>query len=584
MKYSELAEIYDKLESTSKRLEKTWVISRLLQKTSEEEVDKIILLLQGRVFPIHDETKIGVSDRLVIKAISTATGATADKIEKEWKEIGDLGRVCEKLVGKKSQATLFSKDLTVDKVFSNIKNLATMEGSGSVDQKVKSIAELLSLAKPLEARYVIRTVLEDLRVGIGTGSLRDAIVWAFFEDQAKIHYNNEEKSIEPENREEYKKLVASVQAAYDLKADFGQVAKLIIKKGTKAFDELELQTGSPVNVMLYQKAQGLEDAFERVGKPCAFEYKYDGFRIQIHKEKDKIKIYTRRLEEVTAQFPEVVRYAKDHIKTDNCILDAECIGYDPKTGKYLPFQTISQRIRRKYEIEKMAQDFPVEVNVFDILLLECQNMLTEPYINRRKAIEKIIKPKVKQLVLAKQIVTSDLQEAQEFYEAALADGQEGVMAKNLESPYQPGSRVGFGVKVKPVMESLDLAVVGAEWGTGKRSGWLTSLILACRDGNEFLEIGRVGTGLKELEEEGMSFEEMTNLLKPFIVSESGKIVAIKPSIIIEVHYEEIQKSPTYSSGYALRFPRFIRLRNDKPLREVSDIDLVEELYYTQHKG
>jgi len=588
MKYSELAGTYEEMEKTSKRLEKTHIISRFLKKTKEEDIDQAILLLQGRLFPLWDETKIGVSDRLVIKAISATTGLSPEKVEEEWKKLGDLGLVAEKLVQKKTQATLFSKELTVDKVFDNLRKLPTLEGEGSVDQKIKLIAELLSSAKPLEARYVVRTVLEDLRVGVGAGSIRDALVWAFFDNKVKVNYDNEKKAINPDNREEYNRLVKAVQHAFDLKADYGKVARMIMKKGEKAFGELTLDAGSPINVMLYQKAKNLEEAFERVGKPCAIEFKYDGFRMQIHKKagktdgaKNEIKIFTRRLDEVTKQFPEVVEFVKKCVNAKEFILDSEAVGYEPESGNYLPFQSISQRIKRKYDIEKMAKEFPVEVNVFDIIQYEGKSLLSTPFIERRKIIEKIIAPLPKKLVLAKQIITDNMKEAEAFYKEALKVGEEGVMVKNLQGIYQPGSRVGFGVKVKPVMESLDLVIVGAEWGTGKRGGWLTSYVLACRKSHQFLEIGKVGTGIKELEEEGVSFKELTKLLKPLIVSEEGKVVKIKPEIIIEVNYEEIQKSPTYTSGYALRFPRFIRLREDKALSDVADLNLVEDLYRAQ---
>ena len=581
MKYSELADIYESLEKTSKRLEKTYIISRLLKKTKEDDIDKIVLLIQGRLFPLWDETKVGVSDRLVIKAISISTGNSPEKVEDEWKKIGDLGLVAEKLVQKKSQVTLFSKELTAEKVFDNLRKLPGQEGAGSVDQKIKIIAELLSSAKPLEARYVIRTVLEDLRVGVGSGSMRDALVWAFFDKKVKINYDDKEKSINPDDREEYNKLVEAVQHAFDLKADYGEVAKMMMKKGEKAFGELVLEPGIPINVMLYPKSKNLSDAFEAVGKPCALEYKYDGFRMQLHKKGNEIRIFTRRLDEVTRQFPEVVEYVKKFVDAKEFILDSEAVGYEPKTGNYLPFQSISQRIKRKYDIDKMAKEFPVEVNVFDIILFEGKSLLKEPFINRRKIIEKIITPQQKKLVLAKQIITDNLKEAEDFYKQALKAGEEGVMAKNLQGDYHPGRRVGYGVKVKPVMESLDLVIVGAEWGTGKRSGWLTSYVLACRKTDKFLEIGKVGTGIKELEAQGVSFEELTKKLKPLITSEEGKIVRIKPEVIIEINFEEIQKSPSYNSGYALRFPRFVRLREDKGLSDVSDLKLVEELYYGQ---
>ena len=581
MKYSELSSIYEALEKTSKRLEKTFIISKLFKKTRDADIDKIVLLTQGRLFPLWDETKLGVSDRLVIKAISVATGISPAKIENEWKGLGDLGLVAENLVQKKSQATLFSRDLTADKVFTNLRKLPTLEGHGSVDQKIKVIAELLSSAKPLEARYVVRTVLEDLRVGVGTGSIRDALVWAFFGKKIKVNYDEKEKTVSPDSRKEYNRLVEAVQHAFDLKADYGEVAKMIMKKGEKAFGELVLEPGSPINVMLYQKVNDLSEAFERVGKPCAFEFKYDGFRMQIHKKGKTIKLFTRRLDEVTRQFPEVVEYVKKFIKAKGFILDSEAVGFNPKTGKYLAFQAISQRIKRKYNIQQMAKDFPVEVNVFDIMSYEGKNMLKEPFNERRRILEKIVSPHKKKLVLAKQIITSDLREAEKFYKEALKVGEEGVMAKNLKGIYKPGSRVGYGVKVKPVMESLDLVIVGAEWGTGKRSGWLTSYVLACRKHGKFLEIGKVGTGIKELEKQGVSFEQLTKLLGPHIIKEEGKTVRIKPHIIIEVKYEEIQKSPTYASGYALRFPRFVRLRQDKALSDVSDLSLVHDLYKGQ---
>jgi DNA ligase-1 len=286
---------------------------------------------------------------------------------------------------------------------------------------------------------------------------------------------------------------------------------------------------------------------------------------------------------VTSQFPEVVEYIGKFVDADSYILDAEAVGFDRRTKKYLPFQSISQRIKRKYDIDRLAQEFPVELNIFDILKLDDKSLLKTPFRERRLLLDRIVKIAPYKVVVAKQLVTADAEEAGEFYKEALASGNEGVMFKNLEGIYKPGSRVGYGVKVKPVMESLDLVIVGAEWGEGKRSGWLTSLMLACYDPDTgaFLEIGKVGTGMKEKAELGVSFEEITNLLKPNIIKEKGRQVSIKPSIVVEVNFEEIQKSPTYSSGYALRFPRVMRIRDDRVPEECSDLSLVEDLYSTQ---
>ncbi len=922
MQYKVLVETYDKLESTSKRLEKTYIISGLLKKTKLDDLEVTVLLLQGRLFPGWDESKIGVASRLILKAINVASGINQNKIEQEWKETGDLGKVAENLIGKKSQSTLFSKELSVKKVFENLRKLAELEGIGTVDKKIKLIAELLTSASPKEAKYIVRTVLEELRIGIGEGSLRDALVWAHV-PSVKITYNKEENKVElsKEERKEYNKAIERVQHAFDITNEFAIVATALKKDGLKGLKDISLIPGKPIKAMLFQKAKDIEDAFKGVGKPAAIEYKYDGFRCiggytplyvkdkgflcvrdikkgdyvlthkgkfrevlavnkrkinkgerifeitsfygnsfkiseghpilvlrnkpvwinvenlkkgdktifpipdirekfpfkdvlelrnsegyskkikitdfffrflgywigdgftnnyhntervglifnaktekrlsenyernikecfgigklsrnihngaiyiywrdkplrewlssyfrrewkgkmlppwfmginkkqfesflsgwiesdghvdkpgriniitkekdlamfasflglrykrmlglkrfrvkdrtyyklvlpksnkgytfrdkdvliefysikelskvdprftvynlqvdkdesycssmislhncQIHKKGESIIIFTRRLENVTKQFPEVANYVEGNVKGKNFILDAEAVGYDYKTGKYLPFQSISQRIKRKYDIETLSKKNPVELNIFDIMLYNDKSLLKKPFKERRKLLEKITKEKPKKIVLAKQITTGNLKEADKFYLPILKRGEEGIMVKNLEGIYKPGSRVGYGMKVKPVMEPLDLVIVGAEWGQGKRSGWLTSYTIACLKDGKYLEIGKVGTGIKELEGSGVSFSQLTEMLKKIITEEKGKTVKVKPKIIIEVDYEEIQKSPTYSSGYALRFPRLIRLREDKALDEISTLEMVEKFYKQQKR-
>jgi DNA ligase-1 len=583
MEYKKLVELYQRIEATTKRLEKTYIVSEFLKRTDVDDLPKIVLLLQGKVFPSYDERKLGVATRMVIKSLNKSLGISVDDIEKEWKHTGDLGLTAESLARKKKQVTLFSQTLTVSKVFSNLQKLPTLEGSGTVNQKVGLISELLTSASPEEATYIIRTVLEDLRVGIGEGVLRDAIVWAFFDDSIHVNYDDEKKSISPENRELYKAYVEAVQAAYDIMNDFAKVAEIAKVSGLGGLKSVEIDVGNPLKVMLYPKAADIKEAFERVGSPAAIEFKYDGFRMQIHKKDGKIRIFTRRLDEVTAQFPDVVKYAEKMVDGDSYILDAEAVGFDVKSKKYIAFQNISQRIRRKYDIDKISKDFPVEINVFDIISFNGENLLKRPFKERREIIERMVKPEQFKLVVAKQLVTSDAGEAEAFYQSALDAGNEGVMFKNLEGIYKPGSRVGYGVKVKPVMESLDLVIVAAEWGTGKRSGWFTSFTLACYDpdAGSFMEIGKVGTGMKEKTELGVSFEQLTELLKPVITKEKGRNVWVKPMVVVEVNFEEIQKSPTYSSGYALRFPRVIHIRDDRSPEECSDLSLVEDLYSHQ---
>ena len=587
MKYQQLVELYEKLGKTAKRLEKTHYIAEFLKKTPAEDTERIVLLMLGKVFPPWDERKIGVAARMIIKALEVATGISSEKIEKDWAKKGDLGEVASELVGTKRQRTLFSSELTVLKVFENIRKLTTLKGLGSADQKVKLVAELLTSAKPVEAKYIVRTVLEDLRAGVGEGTLRDAIVWAFFGKEIGLEYDEKENNIVfPEkNREKYDYFVQVVQSAYNVANDFSVVAKTAKEKGEKGLKLIELQVGRPVKVMLAQKVTSLSEGFERVKKPAALEFKYDGFRIQVHRDKDKITLYTRRLENVTKQFPDVVDAIRTHTKNATFILDSEAVGFDPKTKKYMPFQDISQRIKRKYDIKEVAEKFPVELNVFEILYYDKKSAINIPFEERRKLIEKIVEPAKLKINLSRQIITGNEKEAEKFYKESLEAGNEGIMMKNLKAPYKPGSRVGFMIKFKPTMKELDLVIVGAEWGTGKRGGWLSSFVLACRDEDtgEFLEVGKVGTGIKEKEEEGVSFEQLTKLLNPHIISSKGKEVRIKPEVVIEVTYEEIQKSPSYSSGYALRFPRLTRLRDDRAPEEASTIQMVKQ-YYNEQRG
>jgi len=559
MLYSKLAELYENLGNTTKRLEKIEILSKFLEYLSEKDKD-ILYLLNGEIYPTYDERKIGISNQLVIKAISKASGNSPDKVVQEWKKIGDLGKVAEKLINTKKQSTLFLKShLTTDKVIENLRKLPELEGEGTIEKKLILITELLISASPIEALYIVRTLLGDLRIGIQESTIRESLAKAFF--------NSDKESSK------------IIQEAIDHSNDLAKVF-LISKKGKiSEFDKIGLEVGKPIKAMLAQKVKNIEEGFKAVGKPCAIEYKYDGFRLIIHKKDSKIKLFTRKLENVTKQFQEAVEYIQKYVRGESFILDSEAIGYNKKTKEYTPFQAISQRIRRKYNIEKIREELPIEINVFDILYYNGKSLIKEPFEKRTQLIRKIIKETPYKIVSSKQIITDDLNKAEEFYKKALKDNQEGIMMKNLSTAYQPGNRVGHMLKVKPSEKDLDLVITGAEYGTGKRSGWLSSFILSCmgKEEQEFLEIGRVGTGIKEKDEqEGVSFNELNDLLKPLIIKEQGKDVKIKPKIIVAVTYQEIQESPNYSSGWALRFPRITSLRPDKHLSEIASLQEIEK--------
>ncbi len=586
MRYGDVVGIYEQLAGTSKRLEKTFILSEFLKTIPADELEHVLLLAQGRVFPACDQRVIGMASQLVLKSIALATGAEPSRIDAVWKTTGDLGQTTHDLIAKRRQVTLFSQPLTTKKVFDNLRKLATLEGAGVVSTKSHLVAELLTSATPQEAKYLVRTVLEDLRVGLGEGTMRDAIVWAYFLADAGVTYDRakNELVVPDDNREKFNAIVTVVQDALNLTNDFASIARTA-RSGLDALKNITLTPGTPIKVMLFPKAKDIPDAFETVGTPAAFEYKYDGFRMQIHKHGNDIRIFTRRLEDVTAQFPEVVALVRLHVQGTAFILDGEAVGYDRKTQRYLPFQSVSQRIKRKYDIEDVAAKFPVELNLFDVISFEGKNLLQMPFHERRLQLIAMLPHQVpRKIRLAEQLVTTDAAEAQRFYEQSLTAGNEGVMVKNLKGTYEPGARVGQGVKVKPVMDTLEVVITGAEWGEGKRGQWLATFIIAVRDPdtNDLLEIGRVGTGFKEKEEEaldgGVTFQRMTDLLQPLVVSTEDRVVSVRPQIVIEVNYEEIQASTTYSSGFALRFPRFVKLREDRGADDVSTLQDVEQLY------
>jgi len=567
MKYKKLAELYDSLSATTKRLEKTDILSKFLEEISEEDKD-ILYLLLGDIYPEYSEKKIGISNQLAIQAITKSTGIGKDRVVKEWKSIGDLGKVAEKLVSQKKQSTLQGYHvLTTEKVLENLRKLPELEGKGTVGKKLSLITELLTSATPVESLYLVRTLIGDLRIGVQESTIRDAIARAFFNDE--------------------KETIDKIQRALDRTNDLSLVFNMAKTKRIDKLKEVHLEVGKPIKVMLAQKATSIKEGFEMVGKPCAIEYKYDGFRLLIHKKGKEVILFTRRLENVTKQFPEVVEYLHKYVKGNSFILDSEAVGYDKKTKEYQSFQHISQRIRRKYDIEKLKEELPVEVNVFDILYYNGKSQIDEPYEKRAKLIREIVKNQHYKIISSKMIVTDNEKKAEEFYKKALKDRQEGVMMKNLKAEYQPGRRVGHMIKVKPEERDLDLVITGAEYGAGKRSGWMSSFILSCSDGEKFLEIGKMGTGIKEKSAEevgGTSFAELTEMIKPLIIEEKGKSVKIKPKIVVSVTYQEIQRSPNYNSGWALRFPRFVALRPDKKSSQVSRLKEIEKDFAEQKRN
>ncbi len=559
MEYLKLANLYQSLSNTSKRLEKIQILSEFL-KTIPDDQENIIHLIQGNIYPNYDEKKIGISEQLAIKSLSKSTGTPTKTIISQWKKIGDIGEVAKELSKNKQQTTLFGfTKLTTSKVLQNLKKLPSLSGDGTESKKINIIAQLLTAASPIEAKYIIRTVIGDMRIGVQESTIKSAILKAFFE-----------------NNKEYDPII---QQAIDKSNDLEKVFKISKLKDIEKLKEIKLKVNTPIKAMLASKVQTPKEALKQLGSPLAAEYKYDGFRILIHKKDDKVTLYTRRLENVTKQFPEINDYVKKYVNAKSFILDAEAVGYDKKTKKYTDFQNISQRIKRKHKIDQIKDKLPIELNVFDILFYNGESQIEKPFSQRLKLVRQIITPHPFKIIPSKIIITNNEKEIKNFYKKALSENQEGIMLKSLDAPYKPGRRVGQMLKLKPEDKELDLVITGGEWGSGKRSGWISSFNLACKDNDQYLEIGKVGTGISEKEESGnITFNQLTNLLKPLIISETKKEIKVKPQIIVTVTYQDIQKSTNYKSGYALRFPRVTMLRNDKPLSEIASLNEIKTAF------
>ena len=567
MLYKELVEYYEKLEKTPSKLSKTAILAEALSKTPNNILNEIVLLFQGIVYPAYAQIELGVATQMMIKAIAKASGYSIGKVESMFKKTGDLGSAADECVKAKKQTNLLKRKLTVEHVFENLQNIATITGSGSQERKLNLIAELIISSQPNEARYIVRTILTELRVGAAEGIMRDAIVKAFLVN---------EKS----SKEEIEKTTEAVEFAWGVLSDFGEVAKLAKEKGTGGLMKVKVKLGRPIQVMLGLAAENIEDVVKEFGKVIA-QYKYDGMRVVIEKSGDKIKIFTRRQEDVTNQFPDIVELAKKGLKAQECIVEGEALGIDVKTGYPVPFQSLGQRIQRKYDIEKMAKKIPVQVNLFDVVYLDGLMLTDKPLEERMKILDRALKPIPKKFQLANQIITDDVGKLQKFFEEAIKERQEGLMLKVSSSPYVFGRHVGTMYKIKAVMENLDLVIISATWGEGGRSKWLTSYELACRDPNtgRFLSCGNMSTGLSEEEYKGMTQE-----LKKITIAEKGKTMFVKPKIVLEVSYQNIQKSPHYESGFGLRFPRFIRIRKEKGPDEADTMDRVNRLYRSQGKA
>jgi len=557
MLFSEFAGYADQLEQISGRLDMIDLIARVLPTLDDAELPIFTRFVMGRIFPDWSPQKIGIGPNLLYDAMTGMIDATRNDIIDDINEAGDVGTAFEKILStRKSEAyssrsaqtatiqkQLFeqTEQMTLTSVYRDLERIARAGGRSSQQQKLNIIRSLLSIATPREGKYLARLLLEDFRIGVGEGNAREAIAKAFSVDSSLVEH------------------------AHQALNDLGEVA-LLAKRGENALRDVHIRIFHPVKMMLAQQGT-ISGAIADNGEIAA-EYKYDGSRFQFHKSGDQCRMYSRKLEDVTDALPDII-VMLDSATDHEVILDGEVIAIKDK--KPLPFQTVLRRFRRKHGIDAISKEILLIPNIFDILYLDGDTLIDRPLFERRRLLEHVVTGHV-----APQIVSDDPGVIEKIYDEALALGHEGIMLKVPGSPYTPGIRGKNWIKIKPSVDTLDLAVIGADWGEGKRAHLFGSFLLACRDNGALVPLSKVATGFSD-EQLADAYE----ILKDHVISRSGKEVKFEHFLVFEVGYSEIQKSPNYPSGFALRFPRFIRIRDDKAVDEVETLSGIRERYRQQ---
>jgi DNA ligase-1 len=580
--YAKIADAYEKIEATTKRLKMTDLLVDLLKNTPKDVIDKIVYLTQGKIYPDFISLEIGVAEKLAIKALARASGKKESEIEEDLKKTGDIGETAQNFMVNKKQATFFHQPLTVQKVYETFDKMARASGSGTVDLKTALLAGLLADATPKEAKYIMRTVTGNLRLGIADMTVLDALA---------IAYGGGKEARE------------LVERAYNISSDLGRVAKTVAEKGLKGIKKFQVLVGEPIRPMLAERLSSPEEILEKFGGRCIAEYKYDGERIQIHKRGDEVVLFSRRLENISSQYPDAIGLIQKHVKAKNAILEAECVAVDTDTGEMRPFQELMHR-RRKYGIQKAMEEYPVSLFMFDALYVDDKDLTLEAYPVRRKALEEAIKES-ERVNIAKYLITSSAKELEKFFLEAIENGCEGLVCKSIakDSVYQAGARGWLWIKYKrdyksEMTDTVDLVVVGAFHGRGKRAGTYGALLLAAYnpDADIFETVTKCGTGFTDED-----LAKLPKMMQKHVIAHKHPRVQsmieadawFEPVVVLEILGAEITLSPIHTcamdairkgSGLAIRFPRFTgNYRLDKAAEDATTVSEIVEMYQKQLK-
>tara|TARA_B100001750_G_scaffold150502_1_gene120585 strand:+ start:153 stop:1907 length:1755 start_codon:yes stop_codon:yes gene_type:complete len=580
MKFSVLSDSLEKMELTTKRLELTAILVELLKKTPIETISKVIYLMQGKIRPNFEGVELGIAEKLVIRAISKSSGITIKKIEDAYNDDGDLGKTGSNILKQKTQTTFSAETITLERVYDTLLKISKLEGKGSQDMKMKYISSLLNDATPIESKFVLKILLGTLRLGIAENTVMDALAIAFTDKK--------------ENRE-------LVENAYNVSSDLGKVSEVLATDGINGILKFNTSLFSPIRPMLADRVKSEQEAIKKIESKLAAEYKLDGERAQIHKKNEKIIIFSRSLENITKYYPDVVEKISKSINATEGIFEAEIVAVNENSGNFLPFQELMHR-RRKYKLEKAVSDYPITVNFFDLLFYNGIDFLEKPYDERRKTLENIIKENNFAKLVPMSIAKND-GDISEMLENSINSGCEGLMLKVLNAPYRAGARGNNWLKLKreyqnELGDSLDLVVVGAFFGRGRRTGKYGTLLLSSYEpeSDTFPTICKVGTGFTD-ENLDQLYQILSNkvILKknPRVESSMEADIWFEPELVLEIVASEITLSPIHKTcldmirkdtGFALRFPKFTgKIRNEKAAEDSSVSEEVLALYKSQKK-
>ena len=580
MEFSTLAEIFQRMEKTSKRIELTDILVELLKKTPKEILPNVVYLLQGIIRPNFEGVELGIAEKLAIRAISKSSGLSIKKIEDDYREGGDLGLTASNILKLKTQTTFTVEKITVERVYDTLFKIAKLEGKGSQDLKMKYISSMLNDATPVEAKFVMKILLGTLRLGVAENTVMDALAIAF--------------TGKKENKEE-------IENAYNVSSDLGKVSLVVATDGIEEIKKFKISLFSPIRPMLADRVKSEAEAIKKMPQLFAAEYKLDGERVQIHKQMNKIILFSRRLENITQYYPDIIENIGKSINVDEGIFEAEIVPINENTGEFLPFQELMHR-RRKYKLEKAVLQYPITVNFFDVLYFDDRNCLNLEYTKRREILEKVVKEDNFSKLIPMLLVKNE-NEIEDFLENSINSGCEGLMLKTPNAGYRAGARGSNWLKLKreyrnELGDSLDLIVIGAYFGRGRRTGLYGTLLLGTYnpENDTFPSICKVGTGFTD-ESLDQLYQILSNkvILKKNsrVVSEMEADVWLEPELVLEVVASEITLSPIHktglnlvrkNNGFALRFPKFTgKIRYEKAVEDASTHDEVLALYKNQSK-